>query len=78
MTYDIAPEITKSVGASIKALRKMRGLSLTKLAAKVGINYQQLQRYECAENRISASVLWKLHKALNCQMADFFVGVKDE
>lgn len=45
------------VGTRIRLFRVMRGLSQEKLAQKVGVTFQQLQKYEHGKNRVSASRL---------------------
>jgi transcriptional regulator with XRE-family HTH domain len=39
------------VGARIKALRKIRGMTQTELALAVGVSFQQIQKYEKGRNR---------------------------
>lgn len=48
------------IGQRLRAARIERELSQTDLADQLDITYQQLQKYESAKNRISAS---KLHRA---------------
>lgn len=45
------------------------------LAEKVGIKFQQIQKYETGMNRISASRLWDIAEALSVPVAYFFEGV---
>jgi transcriptional regulator with XRE-family HTH domain len=45
------------------------------LAQSVGIRFQQIQKYESGANRISASRLWDLAKALDMPIAFFFEGL---
>lgn len=61
------------VGENIRGIRQMQGLSQEELAVKVGISYQQLQKYEKAENRISASRLFDVAQALdNMPISTFY------
>ncbi len=60
------------VGRRIRAARKLQGISQEKLASRLGITYQQLQRYENADNRISASRLFDLASALKLPPGHFF------
>ena len=45
------------------------------LAQAVGIRFQQVQKYESGANRVSASRLWDLAKALNAPVTFFFDGL---
>ncbi len=58
------------VGQMIRAQRKLVGLSQSDLAAAIGVSFQQVQKYEKASNRVSASVLVAIAKALGCFPAD--------
>lgn len=51
-------------------------MSLPKLAAALGIAYQQMGKYELAVNRISASRLYELGKVLDVPVTFFFEGVE--
>jgi transcriptional regulator with XRE-family HTH domain len=48
------------LGAKIRELRIALGLSQTEVATQAGLTFQQIQKYETATNRISASTLVKL------------------
>jgi len=45
------------------------------LAQSVGIRFQQIQKYESGANRISASRLWDLARALEMPVSFFFDGL---
>ena len=60
------------VGREIRSRRKRLRLSQTELGAKVGVAFQQMQKYENGSNRVSASRLAAIAKALNCPVGDFF------
>jgi transcriptional regulator with XRE-family HTH domain len=45
------------------------------LAQAVGIRFQQVQKYESGANRVSASRLWDLARALNAPVTFFFDGL---
>jgi len=63
------------VGLRVRALRRQAGLSLTRLAGRVGVAFQQLQKYEAGANRISASMLFDLARALKVPVASFYEGL---
>lgn len=45
------------------------------LGEKVGIKFQQIQKYETGMNRISASRLWDIAAALDVPISFFFEGL---
>ena len=64
------------VGKRVRHRRWMVGMTQQQLAQKVGIKFQQIQKYETGMNRISASRLWDIAHALNVPVAFFFEGLK--
>lgn len=60
------------VGRRIRVRRKLLGLSQTALADKLGLKFQQLQKYENGTNRISASKLWICSESLDVPISFFF------
>lgn len=72
-----ATEVDAFVGAQLKILRKSAGYSQTDLANKVGITFQQIQKYERGTNRIGASRLWEFCKVFNVPPGRFFDGVEE-
>lgn len=62
-----------AVGERVRAFRKAKGISQTTLAEACGISFQQVQKYENGNNRISASMLSRIAVFLNCRMA-FLLG----
>jgi transcriptional regulator with XRE-family HTH domain len=70
--------IDEQVGINIRLQRKMRGLSQQALASAIGVTFQQLQKYERGANRVSASSMWMISRALNCHPAHLFEGVPAE
>jgi transcriptional regulator with XRE-family HTH domain len=57
------------VGARIRARRVFLGLSQTKLANALGLTFQQVQKYERGDNRVSASTLVRVAGALDTSVA---------
>ncbi len=47
------------------------------LADKVGIKFQQIQKYETGMNRVSASRLWDIAAAMGVKIDFFFQGLGD-
>lgn len=42
----------------------------------IGVTFQQIQKYEKAQNRVSASKLFELSQLLNKPISAFFAGLK--
>jgi len=63
------------VGKRVRHRRWMVGMTQQQLAEKVGIKFQQIQKYETGMNRVSASRLWDIAEALSVPVAYFFDGV---
>lgn len=60
------------VGQRVRMRRVMCGLSQTALANRIGLTFQQLQKYESGMNRISASKLWLIGQELDTPVQWFF------
>lgn len=60
------------VGQRLAAFRLAKGLNQTQLGKALGVTFQQVQKYESARNRISASKLHMAASALDVRMEDFF------
>lgn len=65
------------VGARLRERRVSLGLSQEGLARRLGLTFQQVQKYEKGANRVSASTLWHAAEALDCPVALFFDGLGD-
>ncbi len=64
------------VGKRIRHRRWMVGMTQQQLAEKVGIKFQQIQKYETGMNRVSASRLWDISEALSVPVSFFFEGIE--
>jgi transcriptional regulator with XRE-family HTH domain len=60
------------VGGRIRVRRLLLGLSQERLAASLGLTFQQIQKYEKGVNRVSASKLFGLTRALDVPVSFFF------
>jgi transcriptional regulator with XRE-family HTH domain len=58
--------IDVAVGARLRIRRQQQGMSQSTLGEYLGITFQQVQKYERGANRISASMLVKAARALDC------------
>lgn len=61
-------ELDVVIGKNIKYFRKQRRWGLKVLADKLGISIQQLQKYETAANKISASLFYDISFALQVSL----------
>ncbi|MBR2298982.1 MAG: helix-turn-helix domain-containing protein [Alphaproteobacteria bacterium] len=60
------------VGIRIKTRRRVLNLSQEELGEKLGLTFQQIQKYERGINRVGASRLWDISRALGVSMDFFF------
>lgn len=67
--------VDKHIGKRIQLRRMIMGLSLKDVAKFCGVTFQQIQKYENAENRISASRLFDIGRALETPASFFFMGL---
>jgi len=67
--------IDAAVGKNLQNIRALRGVSQSELGSRVGVTFQQIQKYEKGVNRISASKLVEMADVLDVAIADFFDGV---
>lgn len=65
------------VGKRIRHRRWMIGMTQQQLADKVGIKFQQIQKYETGANRVSASRLWDISQAMDIPIGFCFEGLSD-
>ena len=60
------------VGKTIRIQRLLRKVSQTELGDRVGVTFQQIQKYEKGSNRVSASMLVEIAGALSVDVRTFF------
>lgn len=65
-------KIDQYVGNRLREYRTARGMSQQELANRIGISFQQLQKYERAANRIACSRLWEIGETLGAPIPFFF------
>jgi transcriptional regulator with XRE-family HTH domain len=65
----------KYVGSRVRMRRLMLEMSQGKLAEKLGLTFQQVQKYEKGTNRIGASRLQHIAQILRVPVSFFFEGV---
>ena len=67
--------VDKHVGRKLKERRLELGISQDELAKNIGITFQQLQKYETGNNRVSCSKLHGIFSQLKVDANYFFEGL---
>ncbi|HTI67169.1 MAG TPA: helix-turn-helix transcriptional regulator [Caulobacteraceae bacterium] len=73
----MANDIDLHLGKRLRRRRRLLGLTQQQVANAVGIRFQQIQKYECGGNRISAARLWELSEALEVPVSYFYDGLAE-
>ena len=66
------------VGAKIRMFRINRGMSQTALAERVGVSFQQVQKYEKGANRVGASRLSQIASVLGITVGELFESSQEK
>ena len=69
--------ITRLIGQRIRLRRIMQGYNRHDLAQKLGVSYQQIQKYEAGDNRIGASSLWQIAGELGVTPGYFLQNIEE-
>ena len=64
--------IDRVIGEQIRQTRLAQGKTQTELGDRIGVTFQQVQKIERGVNRIAASRLYKVAKALGTPVQKFF------
>jgi len=65
-----------AVGRNVRIWRLAKGLSQAQLATRLGVTFQQIQKYEVGANRIGTGRLVKLAAILGVPIAALFDGTE--
>lgn len=65
------------IGKRIKFYRKLKGLTQEQLASKIGISFQQFQKYEVSTSKVYASRLYHIAAFLQTDISAFFEDDKE-
>jgi transcriptional regulator with XRE-family HTH domain len=60
------------IGARMREARSTLNMSQTELGEKLGVSFQQVQKYEIGLNRVSAARLFEICEALDVSLASMF------
>jgi transcriptional regulator with XRE-family HTH domain len=69
-----ATAVDVTVGRNVRIWRLARGLSQTQLADRIGVTFQQVQKYESGGNRISTGRLTKIARVLRVPVMTLLDG----
>lgn len=72
---DDRARVDAAIGERIRRRRVELGLTQDQLACRLGVSYQQIQKYERGANRISASGLYALARRLDVAPGYFFADL---
>lgn len=67
--------INLHIGRRLRRRRRIMGLTQSGLGTAVDVKFQQVQKYECAANRLTAARLFMLATALKIPVQYFFDGL---
>lgn len=74
MTKKTPNPIDRHVGSRVRMRRMMISMSQEKLGERLGITFQQVQKYEKGTNRIGASRMHQIATILGVPVAFFYEG----
>jgi transcriptional regulator with XRE-family HTH domain len=63
------------LGKRLRQRRRSLGLTQQQVGDVIGVRFQQIHKYECGLNRISAARLWRIARALEAPVEFFFEGM---
>ena len=75
MQTDVINSFNKNVGTNIKVRRTELKWTQERLAKKLGVTFQQVQKYEKGVNGVSAFRLSQLSRRLGIPINHFFEGL---
>jgi transcriptional regulator with XRE-family HTH domain len=72
VTKKVPEPVDRHVGSRVRMRRLMLGMSQTSLADKLGLTFQQVQKYEKGKNRMGSSRLQQIANILQAPVTFFF------
>ena len=76
MSSDKITPIDVHIASKLRQFRLIAGITQDKLGELTGVSFQQIQKYEKAKNRVSASRLFEFSQILEKPIDAFFEGLK--
>lgn len=77
MPKNVQTDRDTEIGKRIRAIRTGRKITLEAAAARVGVTYQQMQKYETGRNRTSAAMIVQLSGALDCHPMELLLSPEE-
>src|SRR4051812_38055036 len=77
MPRDDAP-LNTVIGKNLRRLRSAAGLTQQQVGDRLGLSFQQVQKYERGDSPLSAPTLHRLARLLGCDHAAFFAGLMED
>lgn len=71
LSFEDKMQLSELIGQKIRRYRLREGMTQTQLANRLGMSYQQIQKYEQGKNRISVEHLWAIGCVLSRSVLDF-------
>jgi transcriptional regulator with XRE-family HTH domain len=71
-----ATEIDRALALRIRERRVMLGLTQKQMADRIGVTYQQVNKYEQGANRISVARLFAIAEGLGVHPAELITGLE--
>lgn len=72
---DGAKAVDRQIGTQIRVQRQQANMSQLMLGERIGVTFQQVQKYERGSNRVSSSTLYEIACALGKPIDCFFEGL---
>ena len=73
----VTNHLDTEIGRRLRQARLVENLTQDGLAQKLGISFQQVQKYENGTNRVSSSRLWAIARVLGLPITYFYEGLDD-
>ena len=70
--------VDQEIGELLRARREDLGAAIRDVATEVGLSYQQYQKYEVGENRVSVAMLLRIARVLRIDATELIPGVRME
>lgn len=67
--------INVQIGSRLRLIRIIRGLSQKELAQKLGLTYQQIQKYERGQDNLYARRIYEISRILEVPETYFYAGL---
>lgn len=75
MVMIMGRDVDEHMGKRLFHRRRALGLTQQQVAQAVGVRFQQIQKYECGGNKMSAARIWALAQALDVPVNYFYEGL---